>query len=150
MLSRLPAVGIILLGLGAGLGCGPRGKPKPVAIVWTEDSCAVCRMAVSDHKFAAELVKADGSYLAFDDIGCLVEHVRSRGTTEGSAMYVANFFNEQWLDAETAAYLYSRELPTPMSYGIAAFPDPAAAKEELDNWKGQVLDWPGLLKEFRP
>lgn len=149
-MRSLAAIAIILPGLGLLLGCGPRGKPKPVAIVWTEDSCAECRMAVSDHKFAAELVKPDGSYLAFDDIGCLVEHVRGQGAGQGSAMYVVNFSNEEWLDAETAAFLYSKELPTPMSYGIAAFPDPAAAKEELAQWKGRVLDWPGLLKEFQP
>jgi copper chaperone NosL len=130
--------------------CDSGGKPRPINIVWTEDSCDVCRMAVSDRKFAAELVKSDGTYKAYDDIGCLVDMARKSAPIPRSAMYVLDFDAGGWLDAEAAHYLYSPDLPTPMSYGIGAFASAQAALEASKQWNGKVLDWPGLLKEFKP
>lgn len=125
------------------------GRPKPVDIVLDEDSCAECRMAISQLPFAAEAAKKGGVPDCFDDIGCLVMYAQ-HGAPQGSALYVIDFDERGWLDAQSAFYLVSKELPTPMSYGLAAFASEAAAKARLGKWPGRVIGWQQLLKEFKP
>ncbi len=107
-------------------------------------------MAVSDHKFGCEVVSADGTAQAFDDIGCLVFWVREHGLPEGGAAYVLDFNGTGWVDAEQAAYLLAETMPTPMSYGLGAFRTEAEAKSALSQWPGKTLDWTALKEEFKP
>jgi copper chaperone NosL len=129
-------------------GCN-QGPPRPVDIVLDEDSCAECRMAISQLPFAAEAARPGGMPDCFDDIGCLVMYAQ-HGAPQGSALYVIDFDTRGWLSAESAIYLVSKELPTPMSYGLAAFASEAAAKSRLGKWPGRIIGWEQLLKEFRP
>lgn len=140
----------LLLGLLLLLAtCSPGGKPAPVKIVLDEDSCVECRMAVSQQPFAAEVVRSDGIADYFDDIGCLVFYAR-KGLPEGSAAYVVDFNTKDWVDAEVAHYVLSKDLPTPMSYGLGAFAARADAEEALQRWPGKVVGWEQLLEEFNP
>jgi copper chaperone NosL len=127
-----------------------QGKPGPVDIVWNEDSCIECRMAVSDHKFGCEVVSADGTAQAFDDIGCLVLWARKNGLPAGGAAYVLDFNTGGWIDAETAVYLLAPSMPTPMSYGIGAFKTKADAELAAKQWPGQTLSWTELSEAFKP
>jgi copper chaperone NosL len=132
------------------LSACPHGKPKPVEIVLSEDSCNECRMAVSDKKFAAEIVTPEGHVDYFDDIGCLVVHARAKDIPVGSAVYVVDFNDQRWLDGLTAQYLWAKSLPTPMSYGLAAFASKDAATLKSHDWPGRVLGWQALLQDFQP
>lgn len=129
-------------------GCKP-ARIQPVDIVLSEDSCSVCRMAVSDLKFAAEAVAADGHVDYFDDLGCMIEFDRQEQNT-GRALFVIDFKTQKWLEAGSAWYLWSRELNTPMSYGLAAFVDASAAEQLASQWPGRVMDWPALRAEWQP
>jgi copper chaperone NosL len=149
MILRISAY--LLLGLLLPLSaCPAGGKPQPVEIVWNEDSCVECRMAISDRNFACEVVSADGICSAFDDLGCLVVWVRKNGLPESGAAYVRDFNDQSWVEAQQATYLYSRTLPTPMSYGLAAFKTQSAAEAGAKQWPGQVWDWEAVLKEWQP
>jgi copper chaperone NosL len=148
-LSRITTL-LCLLFLAAGtLGC-KQGKPKPVDIVWNEDSCVECRMAVSDRKFGCEIVSADGTSQAFDDIGCMVLWVGKNGIPVGGAAYVLDFNGAGWIDAQQSQYLLAKGMPTPMSYGIGAFTSAETAQMASKQWPGSVLTWDALLKEFKP
>ncbi len=127
-----------------------RGEPRPVDIVLDEDSCAVCRMAVSQQRFAAEIVKRDGTALYFDDIGCLVEMTRDPGIPDGAAAFVVDFNSNGWLEARTAQYLHARTLPSPMSYGLGAFASTAEATAAGREWPGKVMGWEQLIREWQP
>jgi copper chaperone NosL len=130
--------------------CGSRAKPKPIEIVLNEDSCAQCRMAVSQRPFAAEIAKPSGTADVFDDIGCLVTYVKEKGLPESSAVYVTDFKTGAWLDAQTACYLWARDLATPMSYGLAAFVSAQDAEDSVKQWPGKTVNWQTLLAEFKP
>jgi copper chaperone NosL len=137
---------MLLAGL---VGC-PHGRPQPVAIVLSEDSCAQCRMAVSVKKFAAELVTIEGHVDYFDDIGCLLTAIKAHGQPVGAVAFVVDFNTGQWLDAAQALYVQAKGMPTPMSSGLAAFGTRDAAQVQAKSWSGQVLDWETLCKEFTP
>lgn len=141
--------GLLLLGCAVLAGCS-NGKPRPVDIVLDEDSCDVCRMAVSQQRFAAEVVKTDGRALYFDDIGCLIEMSRSPGLPEGAGVFVVDFNTNAWLDATEASYLHAKTLPSPMAYGLCAFGSAAEAGTAAEEWPGTVLDWETLKREWQP
>ncbi|MCC7477185.1 hypothetical protein IT575_01895 [bacterium] len=130
--------------------CPGGGRPKPVEIVWNEDSCAECRMAVSDKQFGCEYVSPDGICSAFDDIGCLVVWARNGNLPEGGAAYVRDFESQEWIDAGKAHYMFANELPTPMRYGISAHASREAAEKSAQEWKGVVWDWNALVAEWKP
>jgi copper chaperone NosL len=129
--------------------CAGNGRPAPVKVVLDEDSCVECRMAVSQRPFAAQVAKPGGIADYFDDIGCLVFYAR-RGIDPGSVPYVVDFESHAWLEAESASYLLAKELPTPMSYGLAAYATPQAAQQATQRWPGRVVNWEQLLQEFNP
>ena len=49
---------------------------EPVAIV-PEDMCSYCKMAISEKRYAAELIDSEGQAFKFDDIGCMVNFTKS-------------------------------------------------------------------------
>jgi copper chaperone NosL len=123
------------------------GVPQPVEIVLNEETCSHCRMAVSQREFAAEVVTVSGSLDVFDDIGCLVQWMAEHQPPESAGLFVVDFESGEWLDAKAAYYIRSEKLPTPMSFGLAAFKSEAAARAVADELEGEVILWPQVLGE---
>ena len=77
--ARLTTVCAALFGMG--LACSP-GVPAPAELDPKNDTCTVCRMAVSDRHVAAQVVERGEEPQFFDDLGCLAkfldEHRRLR------------------------------------------------------------------------
>lgn len=136
----------LALALGCVYCCGG-GTPEPVAIVLDEDACDRCRMAISERRYAAQLVTREGRIERFDDLGCLAARIRERGRPEGAGAYVAAYRGGAWLAAETAAYVVSPALPTPMGYGLAAFADRAAAEAAASELGGEAVSWQQVLAD---
>ena len=74
--------GSLAYGLGVPflLGSCEKKNPKqlPARLSWDRQSCARCAMAISDRRYAAQLVKADGKAYFFDDIGCALQFLEAR------------------------------------------------------------------------
>ena len=149
-------VGVLALAVA---GCGAR-EPQPVALVLDEDACSFCRMAISQREMAAEAVSPGGRVERFDDIGCLLDWRSERKVPEGTVFFVVDFDSGEWLDAEEAAYLRSRAIPTPMGSGLVAFGSRSAAltaQERLELGHGpeeagvaDVIGWEDLAGEEEP
>lgn len=101
-------------------------------IHWDRDTCARCRMVISDRRFAAELVGAGPRELfKFDDIGCAVFWLREQARAHPwmaaaqTRLWVADVFSRgampQWLDAHQAHYL-TRTSPMGYNQGASALP----------------------------
>jgi copper chaperone NosL len=89
----------------------------PAAVAYDRVACAHCRMLVSDPRFAAQLLLADGEVLYFDDPGCLLlERARLRRPVR--AAWFHDSAGEGWLAEREVAF--ARGYPTPMGYGLAA------------------------------
>lgn len=100
----------------AALACS--GGLKPVDIE-EGDMCSLCRMAISEKQFAAEIV-TDDAVMKFDDIGCMLRYRKEKGVNAKSAVYVADSQTKSWLKAEDAFFTKS-SMKTPMGSGIVAF-----------------------------
>ena len=118
----------------AGLAC-TRGPIQPVAVDTKNDACASCRMAVSDVRFAAQLVAPGEETRFFDDVGCLRDYLR-RGPVlrPGSVAFVADHHTREWHRASGALFTRRDSLETPMASHLIAHgsagsrdADPAAA-----------------------
>jgi len=115
----------------------------PVAIEGT-DMCSFCRMSISEKRYAAELIDNEGEVFKFDDIGCLANFVKQKGTT--GATFVMDFDRREWLRAENAVYVRSAELETPMNGGIVAFKDEARANAAVAKYHGSMLRFAEVTK----
>jgi copper chaperone NosL len=107
-------------------------------------------MIISDERFAAAVVTANGDALKFDDVGCLIQH--EAGHLRGDAAYwIHDFLGREWLDARRAVFVHSASISSPMGHDLAAVPT-AHAAEELKGEPTRVLQFselPGFLAEGR-
>jgi copper chaperone NosL len=103
------------------------GSIKPVDIE-KGDMCSFCRMAISEKKFAAQIITDEETALKFDDIGCLLRYRAAGGEQpKAAAVYVADSRSGGWLKAEDAFFVRSGSVKTPMGSGIIAFDSTEAA-----------------------
>lgn len=118
---------------------------QPIAIT-AEDMCSFCRMSISEKRYAAELLDAEGQPFKFDDIGCMSNFIKEkRNKNEVRAYFVMDFDKQTWIKAENAYYIRSTELTTPMSGGIIAFENQSSAQEALDKYHGTLLGFDELF-----
>lgn len=134
------AVIIALLGLAA---CSS-GPPRPVDLD-ASDMCSRCRMAISQNRYAAELLDRDGGALKFDDIGCMVRYAADHHLdTKVQTAFVMDYQTQHWLAGPQASFVRSAAIPSPMSGGLAAFQDRAQAQQFAATVNGRVLGFEEL------
>jgi copper chaperone NosL len=126
---RAAAAGFVLWAALRGLGCAP-SPPGPASLDTRNDTCAHCRMAVSDARFAAQIVAPGEEPKFFDDIGCLREYLKATTPPPGSLVFVASYLTRAWLPAGDAVYLKNDSIQTPMGFHLVAFED--AARRDAD------------------
>jgi copper chaperone NosL len=94
-------------------------------------------MLVSELAFAAAVREEGGEAQVYDDIICLLE---DRTLPGGEHIWVHDFETLEWIDADTAVFVRSDAVSTPMGGGIVAFSDRRAAVRFADSSGGEVLD----------
>lgn len=135
----------LILGVALLANC-QRQTGQPVALE-PHDMCAHCRMAISEERYAAELINSDGDVFKFDDISCMANFINTRESTKVVAHYVMDFDERQWIKADDAFYMRSPELTTPMSGGIIAFKSEAQALQAAGKYNGKVLRFKEVLQQ---
>jgi copper chaperone NosL len=121
----------------------PVWPPSPAELRAGEDSCAECRMFVSDPRFAAQRHSRDGLIEWFDDLGCLVDKYGSEDA-DPDGVFVHAFDGEGWVQADHGYVVHSSEILSPMGYGWCAFSTleeaHAAAARYTDSETSLLLD----------
>ena len=123
--------------------------PRPIN--YGKEDCAHCKMTLMDQHFGAEIVTKKGKVYVVDDVNCLVLFL-NKGEIKPEDIagnYIVDYAHPGVLiTSETAVYLKSEGLKTPMASGLAAF----AGKMEMDRVKaqvgGEVLTWEDVKKSF--
>ena len=59
---------------------------KPVDIE-ASDMCSFCRMAISEKRYAAEIIDAEDNVMKFDDIGCMLRYRDAAGDQRGANVH---------------------------------------------------------------
>ncbi len=113
------------------LGCGS-SEIKPVDI-YPEDMCSQCRMAISDQRFAAEIITVSEEVYKFDDLGCMERYKEKTADLKIAATFVKDYETKNWIPYERSTIVQT-SIKTPMSSGKVAFADSVKAKEFLEEF----------------
>ncbi|NPA58055.1 MAG: hypothetical protein GXN94_02045 [Aquificae bacterium] len=120
---------------------------QPVPINYGQDECEYCRMKITDPRYGSELLLKTGKAYKFDSIECLAAYyLKNKNNPNIHSLWVPDFLTKKFIPAETAVYLHSKDLPSPMGLNISAF----KSKEELEKvrqkYGGEVLNWEQVLQ----
>jgi copper chaperone NosL len=127
---RLPLILLVALA-----GCSS-AEVRPVEI-YEEDSCSFCRMAISDHRFAGEIIADAGDVFKFDDLGCMNRFVENRPAGLQAASFVIDYDSGVWI-SKPMATIVRTGIVTPMNSGLVAFADPDAANRCAEEYPPEV------------
>jgi len=122
---------LLLLLLLAIIGCEKKQIGAVEKVHWDRDMCERCKMAVSDRKFAFEIIDPkSGKAYKFDDIGCGVLWLEEEKIPwrDKAIMWVTDAKSGEWIDAKKA--YYTDDSITPMAYGFAAYSDKTKPKDK--------------------
>jgi copper chaperone NosL len=137
---------ILLLAL---IACSSNANtdPTPPTIHYGEDICELCGMIISEETYAAAYVTGNGHGHTFDDIGDMIQaYLRMKENVR--AFFVHDYDSQDWIRAETAHYVLSHDLPTPMLSGLAAFASAAKATDFATEMDGKMLTFDELLTNY--
>jgi copper chaperone NosL len=118
-----PAAALGLFALAFGCASGP---PEPAPLDTRNEACATCRMAVSEARFAAQIVAPGELPRFFDDLGCLAAYLRAGRAPGDAAVFVADHRTRAWVRAESAVFTRVPALATPMGSHLVAHADAAS------------------------
>ncbi|GAB3428754.1 nitrous oxide reductase accessory protein NosL [Niabella aquatica] len=119
---------------------------EPVAIDYNKDTCASCKMSISESRFAAELITKKGRVYKFDDISCMLDYINAN-SPDIKKYYIGDYMKGgQWLDALTVFYVRHQEVRSPMGGNTAAFKSKNEAAAYAVKYNTNILVWQDLLK----
>lgn len=116
---------------------------EPAETDFKSDICAQCNMVVTSKSYAAQIVGSDKP-LFFDDIGCLVQYERQGKVAPDAihARYVRTVAGDAWVAVTEAVWVLTKDVRTPMGYGLHAFADTQGAEDFAKERAGaKVLTW---------
>ncbi|MEG0438125.1 MAG: nitrous oxide reductase accessory protein NosL [Solibacillus sp.] len=114
------------------------------------DICEICNMAISHPDYAAQAIFNNNDYQVFDDLGCLMDFLKSDSANDVAIAYIFSEDTGQWIDVKEANYVYNADYWTPMNYGVLAFEQEQAMTDYVhENGDGQLLNFEALLTDFK-
>ncbi len=145
-MKKFVMITIILLSLAA---CRQSvDLEAPPEILYGEDVCTECSMIINEARFAASYVTTSGDVRRFDDIGGMLVH--DQKMQEAVHIYWVHDLNtEEWINANSATFVLSRNLNTPMGWGVAAFADSADAAAYVAANEGVSTTYAALQEEIK-
>jgi len=121
--------------------------PKPV--VYGSDGCHYCSMTIVDKQHAAQFMTKKGKSFAFDATECMLNHMKELDS-ETLALFLVNDFNApgKFVDATSATYLISKNIPSPMGEFLSAFALKEDAEIALEGNGGELFTWLEIKQRF--
>ena len=130
------------------MGCTPKEETLP-RIRYGEETCDRCRMIISERRFASAYRTNDNILRKFDDLGCAVLH-RAEQDEQIQQFWAYDYEETAWLDKAQAFFVHSKDLLTPMGYGIVALKTETEARRLMENTNGRIVTFDQLQRILRP
>jgi copper chaperone NosL len=118
------------------MACG-RSTLPPAPLDTRNETCRSCRMAVSDARFAAQIVAPGEEPVFFDDVGCLGAYLARSARRPDAVVYLADHRTKSWIAASRAVITRVPGLETPMNSHLVAHADAASRDADPDARGGQ-------------
>lgn len=145
---KLFLLSLVLLLVSTACGGNASAEPVPPVIHYGEDVCEFCGMIISDEHYAAGYITQAGEDYVFDDIGGMIQAYLKQ-QDDVAAFFVHDYEDVTWIRAETAHYVLSDDLPSPMLFGLAACASPEKAAALAADVGGSVLTFEEVLAYYR-
>ncbi len=134
MIAGALALAVIALVVSVLRG-GRRVPDGPEPVVWNQQACAHCRMAVGEPAHAAQLITTAGDVRFFDDPGCLLQYVDQHQPSV-HRIWFHEHDGDRWLAAADVGFV---PVPTtPMGFGLGATHRTAPGALSLDEARARV------------
>lgn len=130
--------------------CSCQVSERPIE--YGADECEYCKMMIMDQRYGSELVTEKGKVYTFDAAECLIEYLHYNEEMVDAAKYllVTPYTNPNHLiDARTATYLVSQQMPSPMGAYLTAFTDRKEAATFQSTKGGVLYSWEVIFKDFK-
>ncbi len=122
----------------------------PQEINYGADGCTFCKMTIVDAKHAAQIVTTKGKAFKYDAIECMVNHLKAWDEAPVELYLVVDYPNpKKLIDAQTAHYLISESIPSPMGANLSAFENADELQRHLSHGTAKTFGWNQLLDELR-
>src|SRR5690554_2925533 len=124
---------------------------KPAQIEYGTDACHYCDMTIVDHQFASQLVTAKGRAYKYDAIECMVHSLQEQFADVEMAYELISDFDDpgNLIDAKSATYLVSENLPSPMTENLTGYKTRDAAKNKQSEFEGEVYNWTEIQSHLK-
>ncbi len=135
----------VLTLLIVGISC----SVEPTEINYGKDGCHFCKMTIVDNQHAAQIVTTKGKAYKYDAIECMLNDLKQRNEAD-IALFLINDYSEpgKLIPAQTAVYLISREIPSPMGAFLSGFSSEEKAAKVKAEHGGTLYNWASVKKEM--
>jgi copper chaperone NosL len=135
-------VGILILTAG----CSSTDSTEPPPVNYGRDLCVECGMIIQDARFATAYRLGDGAEKLFDDVGDMIVHLRRTGDSVAmTEMWVHDYDTEEWVSVDSAFFVPTLSVASPMGHSIIAFSDEGRASAFAGDVDGEVITWDVLM-----
>lgn len=125
---------------------------EPQPINYGKDACIACKMTIIDKKYGAEIITTKGKIYKFDDLICMINFISSGAVSENEISHklIIDFQKENnFVNAEQAAFYVSEALHSPMNGNAAAFINQKEAEIYQHEKQGVIMDWTGVYNKLK-
>ena len=116
------------------------------------DECDYCKMIIMDQRYGSELVTEKGKVYTFDAAECLIDYLQYDPDIADAAgfLLVTPYTDpDHLINARTATYLVSDQMPSPMGAYLTAFAERKVAEKFQSTNGGELYTWEELYKDFK-
>jgi len=111
-------------------------------IHYGEDGCHYCSMTIVDQQHAAQLVTRKGKVYKFDAAECMINSLADFDTKTVAQFLVTDYETPaQLIDATSATFIISPEIPSPMRANLSASKSKENARVLLETKSGDLYSW---------
>lgn len=114
-------------------------------IEYNSTSCTYCKMVIKDQLHASKATLESDKTIYFDAIECLLNYINSNSKTTFKSFSVIDYSTGKFINANSATYLKSSAIPSPMGANLSAFNKKETAKNIAKEKKGKIFTWNELL-----
>ncbi|HEY6505866.1 MAG TPA: nitrous oxide reductase accessory protein NosL [Chitinophagaceae bacterium] len=117
-----------------------------------KDVCQFCKMGITDTRFGGEIITKKGKVLKFDDLHCMISFLKMGGEAEKDiAKKVTLDFGKpnEFIDVQSATFVASPELKSPMGSNTAGFPGKQEAENYAKGKQAELMNWLQLYNKVQ-
>ncbi len=124
-------------------------KVEPEKINFGSDSCHFCKMTIVDQQHASQYITGKGKQFKFDSIECMLNELSDKDTSNITIFLVSDYSNPgSMINAQTATYLISTEIKSPMGAFLSSFSSEKLAKETQQKMGGDIYSWSAIKEKY--